>query len=182
VPGTNPALYQPITPSNFSKLTFSANRNQQLVEDGTTTLYTSLSGQFASTNLNSAEQFYLGGPYAVRAYPVAQSGGSQGGLFSVELRHQLQPKLMGSVFFDAGVVQQYKNLYPGWQGQTNANNTYSLMGAGFGMKWEYEGWNIGATVAWMLGKNPLYNQYGQAVNTDGTTTQPRGWITGSYNF
>ena len=182
VPDSNPAVYQPITPSNFSKLTFSANRNQQLVEDGTTTLYTSLSGQFASTNLNSAEQFYLGGPYAVRAYPVAQSGGSQGGLFSVELRHQLQPKLMGSVFFDAGVVQQYKNLYPGWQGQTNANNTYSLMGAGFGVKWDYEGWNIGASVAWMLGKNPLYNQYGQAVNTDGTTTQPRGWITGSYNF
>jgi hemolysin activation/secretion protein len=182
VPDSNPAVYQPITPSNFSKLTFSANRNQQLVEDGTTTLFTSFSGQFASTNLNSAEQFYLGGPYGVRAYPVAQSGGSQGGLFSVELRHQLQPKLMGSVFFDAGVVQQYKNLYPGWQGQTNANNTYSLMGAGFGVKWDYEGWNIGASVAWMLGKNPLYNQYGQAVNTDGTTTQPRGWITGSYNF
>jgi hemolysin activation/secretion protein len=182
VPDSNPAVYQPITPSNFSKLTFSANRNQQLVEDGTTTLFTSFSGQFASTNLNSAEQFYLGGPYGVRAYPVAQSGGSQGGLFSVELRHQLQPKLMGSVFFDAGVVQQYKNLYPGWQGQTNANNTYSLMGAGFGMKWEYEGWNIGASVAWMLGKNPLYNQYGQAVNTDGTKTQPRGWVTGSYNF
>ena len=182
VPDTNPAVYQPITPSNFSKLTFSANRNQQLVEDGTTTLYTTVSGQFASTNLNSAEQFYLGGPYGVRAYPVAQSGGSQGGIFSVELRHQLQPKLMASAFFDAGVVQQYKFMYPGWQGQTNANNTYSLMGAGFGVKWDYEGWNIGAMVAWKVGQNPLYNSFGQAVNTDGTTTQPRGWITGSYNF
>ncbi|WP_216139925.1 ShlB/FhaC/HecB family hemolysin secretion/activation protein [Polynucleobacter sp. MWH-Berg-3C6] len=182
VPGSSPAVYQPITPSNFSKLTFSANRNQQLVEDGTTTLYTTVSGQFASTNLNSAEQFYLGGPYGVRAYPVAQSGGSQGGIFSVELRHQLQPKLMASAFFDAGVVQQYKFMYPGWQGQTNANNTYSLMGAGFGVKWDYEGWNIGAMVAWKVGQNPLYNSFGQAVNTDGTTTQPRGWITGSYNF
>ena len=182
VPHSNPLVYQPITPSNFSKLTFSANRNQQLVEDGTTTLYTTVSGQFASTNLNSAEQFYLGGPYGVRAYPVAQSGGSQGGIFSVELRHQLQPKLMASAFFDAGVVQQYKFMYPGWQGQTNANNTYSLMGAGFGVKWDYEGWNIGAMVAWKVGQNPLYNSFGQAVNTDGTTTQPRGWITGSYNF
>ena len=182
VPGSSPAVYQPITPSNFSKLTFSANRNQQLVEDGTTTLYTTVSGQFASTNLNSAEQFYLGGPYGVRAYPVAQSGGSQGGIFSVELRHQLQPKLMASAFFDAGVVQQYKFMYPGWQGQTNANNTYSLMGAGFGVKWDYEGWNIGAMVAWKVGQNPLYSSTGQPVNTDGTTTQPRGWITGSYNF
>ncbi len=182
VPNSNPLVYQPITPSNFSKLTFSGNRNQQLVEDGATTLYTALSGQFASTNLNSAEQFYLGGPYGVRAYPVAQSGGSQGGLFTMEVRHELQPKLNLSAFFDAGVVQQYKFMYPGWQGQTNANNTYSLMGAGLGVKWDYEGWNLGAMVAWKVGQNPLYNQVGQPVNTDGTTTQPRGWITGSYNF
>lgn len=182
VPDSNPVVYQPITPGNFSKLTFSGNRNQQLVEDGATTLYTALSGQFASTNLNSAEQFYLGGPYGVRAYPVAQSGGSQGGLFTMELRHELQPKLNVSAFFDAGVVQQYKFMYPGWQGLTNANNTYSLMGAGLGVKWDYEGWNLGAMVAWKVGQNPLYSQAGQPVNTDGTTTQPRGWITGSYNF
>ena len=182
VPDTIPTVYQPITPGNFSKLTFSGNRNQQLVEDGSTTLYTALSGQFASTNLNSAEQFYLGGPYGVRAYPVAQSGGAQGGLFTMELRHALMPKVNVSAFFDGGVVQQYKFMYPGWQGSTNANNTYSLMGAGFGVKWDYEGWNLGAMVAWMVGKNPLYNQYGQAVNTDGSTTQPRGWLTGSYSF
>jgi hemolysin activation/secretion protein len=182
VPNMNPMVYQPITPANFSKLTFSGNRNQQLVEDGKTTLYTALSGQFASTNLNSAEQFYLGGPYGVRAYPVAQSGGAQGGIFTMELRQELQPKLTASAFFDGGVVQQYKFMYPGWQGATNANNTYSLMGAGFGLKWDYEGWNLGAMVAWKVGQNPLYNSYGQAVNTDGTTTQPRGWLTGSYNF
>lgn len=182
VPGITPTIYQPITPSNFSKLTFSANRNQQLVDDGSTTLYTALSGQLSSANLNSAEQFYLGGPYGVRAYPVAQSGGSQGGLFTMELRHELQPKLNVSAFFDAGVIQQYKFMYPDWQGLTNANNTYSLMGAGLGVKWDYEGWNLGAMVAWKVGQNPLYNSYGQAVNTDGTTTQPRGWVTGSYNF
>ncbi len=182
VPGSNPAVYQPITPSTFSKLTFSANRNQQLVADGATTFYTALSGQFASTNLNSAEQFYLGGPYGVRAYPVAQSGGAQGGIFTMEVRHQLQEKFTVSAFFDGGVVQQYKFIYPNWQGLTNANNTYSLMGAGVGAKWDYEGWNIGAMVAWKVGQNPLYNSYGQPVNTDGTTTQPRGWITGSYNF
>ena len=100
----------------------------------------------------------------------------------MELRHELMPKVNISAFFDGGVVQQYKFTYPGWQGLTNANNTYSLMGAGFGAKWDYEGWNLGAMVAWMVGKNPLYSQYGQPVNTDGSTTQPRGWITGSYSF
>ena len=171
-----------VTPANFAKMTFSASRNQQLVEDGQTTLYLGASGQFSSVNLNTAEQFYLGGPYGVRAYPVAQSGGAQGGLFTVELRHELQSKLMLSGFFDAGVVQQYKNTYAGWQGLTNANDTYSLMGAGFGVKWDYEGWNLGALIAWKIGINPLYSSTGQPVNTDGTTTQPRGWLTGSYSF
>ena len=171
-----------VTPANFSKLTFLASRNQQLVEDGATTLYVSGSGQFASVNLNSAEQFYLGGPYGVRAYPAAQSGGVQGGLLTTELRHELQRKISVYTFFDAGVVQQYKNTYTGWQGLTNANNTYSLMGAGFGAKWTYEGWNLGAMIAWKVGINPLYSSTGQPVNTDGTTTQPRAWATASYSF
>jgi hypothetical protein len=56
------------------------------------------------------------------------------------------------------------------------------MGVGVGAKWYYEGWNISASIAWKVGPNPLYNSTGQPVNTDGTTTQPRGWISGSYNF
>jgi hemolysin activation/secretion protein len=184
IPYTTPQAYGVVTPSNFTKFTFSANRTQQLVEDGTTSLYASVSGQLASTNLNTAEQIYLGGPYAVRAYPVAQSGGAQGGIFTIELRHQLHEKFTLTGFFDAGVVQQYKdpNAFAALQGLTNANNTYSLMGAGFGVKWDYEGWNLGALLAWKIGQNPLYSQTGQAVNTDGTTTQPRGWVTGSYSF
>jgi hemolysin activation/secretion protein len=184
VPASNPASFQTLTPSQFAKMTFSGNRNQQLVGDGETTLYAAISGQFASTNLNSAEQFYLGGPYGVRAYPVAQSGGSQGGLATLELRQQLPSKVMLSAFFDAGTVQQYKDpiAYSALKGLTNANNTYTLMGAGLGLKWDYEGWNIGATVAWMVGKNPLYNQSGQALATDSTNTQPRAWLTGSYYF
>ena len=174
--------YGAYTPPSFSKLALSGSRNQQLSEDGLTSFYIAVSGQAASVNLNSAEQFYLGGPYGVRAYPVAQGAGSQGGLATAELRRQLPQNFTVSAFFDAGAVQQYKNLYPGWQGQTNGNNTYSLMGAGLGLKWIFGGWNVAGSVAWQVGKNPLYNQYGQAVNTDGTTTNPRGWITGSYTF
>jgi hemolysin activation/secretion protein len=170
------------TPSSFTKFTFAGNRNQQISDDGATTAYISVSGQFSSVNLNSAEQIYMGGPYAVRAYPVAQGGGSQGGIGTVELRHQFPERITGSLFYDVGLVQQYKNTYLGWQGQTNANNTYSLQGAGFGVKWDWEGWNLGAMVAWQVGKNPLYNNSGQAVATDGTTTNPRGWFTGSYQF
>jgi hypothetical protein len=37
-------------------------------------------------------------------------------------------------------------------------------------------------VAWQVGSNPLYSFNGQAVNTDGTNTNPRGWVTASYQF
>ena len=180
--GTSLAGYGQYTPASFSKYTFAGNRTQQLSEDGTTTAYVAVSGQFSSVNLNSAEQIYMGGPYAVRAYPVAQGGGSQGGIATVELRQQFPERIIGTIFYDIGVVQQYKNPYAGWQGLTNANNTYSLQGAGFGVKWDWEGWNLGAMVAWKIGSNPLYSSTGQAVNTDGTTTNPRGWVTGSYQF
>ena len=178
---TSMAGYGQYTPASFSKYSFSGNRTQQLTEDGTTSAYVAVSGQFASVNLNSAEQVYLGGPYAVRAYPVAQGGGSQGGIGTIELRQQFPERIIGSVFYDVGLVQQYKNTYPGWQGSSNANNTYSLQGAGFGVKWEWEGWNLGAMVAWKIGNNPLYSN-GRPTDTDGTTTNPRGWVTGSYQF
>ena len=182
ISSTSAQGYGQYTPQSFAKFTFAGNRTQQLSEDGTTSAYVSISGQLASVNLNSAEQIYMGGPYAIRAYPVAQGGGSQGGIGTFELRQQFPERIMASIFFDAGIVQQFKNPYTGWQGSTNANNTYSLMGAGMGVKWDWEGWNLGAIVAWQVGKNPLYSQSGQAVNTDGTTTNPRGWLTASYQF
>ena len=174
--------YGTYTPPDFTKLSFSGSRNQSLDETGQASLFLALSGQFASVNLNSGEQFYLGGPYGVRAYPVSQGGGSQGALATAELRHRLPDNLTASLFFDAGLVQQYKHTFNGWQGQTNANNTYSLKGTGFGMKWSEGNWNVSGSVAWILGKNPLYSQKGEAINNDGRTTSLRGWVNISYSF
>lgn len=170
------------TPSRFAKMSLSGSRNQSLGEQGNSSFFVAMSGQLASVNLNSAEQFYLGGPYGVRAYPVSQGGGAQGGLVTAEYRHQLPDNFTASVFFDAGIVQQYKNLYENWQGKTNAKNIYSLMGSGIGMKWSDGKWNVSGSIAWMVGKNPLYSQKGEAVNNDGLVTQPRGWINVSYSF
>jgi hemolysin activation/secretion protein len=177
--------YGAYTPSSFTKFNFFGSRNQALDAAGLTSLFFSASGQLASVELNSAEQFYLGGPYGVRAYPVAQGGGSQGGLATIELRHKLPQNVTVSGFFDAGVVQQYKNnmiAYNMFKGESNANNTYSLMGAGLGVKWSHNRWDLSGSVAWMVGKNPLYTYSGVAVNNDGLNTQPRGWINASYSF
>jgi hemolysin activation/secretion protein len=169
-------------PANFNKATFSANRVQTLNTSGNTSIYIAASGQYASANLSPAEQFYLGGPYGVRAYPVAQGAGTQGALATIELRQKLPQQFIGYAFFDTGIVQQFKNTWVGWQGLTNASNTYSLSGAGIGIKWAYKEALLNAMVAWRIGSNPLYNQYGQAVNSDGTSKNPQAWLSGNFYF
>ena len=141
-----------------------------------------VNGQFASANLVSSELFYLGGPQAVRAYPVAQSGGAQGGVVNLDINHRFWESYTISAFYDYGLSQQYRSNYAVQKGLTNANNTYSLSGTGLSLKWNSGGWALIGTVAWALGNNPLYSSTGKAVNVDSTTTNPLGWFSASYSF
>ena len=169
------------TQGYFGKLAYNGSVTQPLPIERTNVIG-SIYGQFANKNLNSAEQLYLGGPYGVRAYPVAQGGGAQGAIASVEINHTLENQLQLGGFFDAGVIQQYKTLYPNWQGQTNAGNTYPLYATGLLAKYNYERIQLSAALAWRVGSNPLYNQSGQQVNTDNMYRQVQGWIKGSIYF
>lgn len=170
-------------PSSFQKLTFNGSRVQYLPVEGTQ-LNINLSGQASADDLNSAEQFFLGGPFGVRAYPVAQGNGSQGMLASIELQKRLPYNLTGIAFFDAGAVQQYKSRssYRGLVGNTDADNTYALYGSGLGLRFNQDHWNLSAVVAWKVGRNPLKTQVGVREDNDGTDTSPRAWISGSYRF
>ncbi len=169
------------TQGYFGKLALNGSVTQPLPMERTN-LLASIYGQLANKNLNSAEQFYLGGPYGVRAYPVAQGGGSQGAIASVELSHTYPNQLQLGAFFDAGVVQQYKTTYPGWQGQTNAGNTYPLYATGLLAKYQYEKVQLSAALAFRLGNNPLYNQSGQQLNVNNQYNATQAWIKGSFYF
>lgn len=177
-------VYRSYVPSHFTKLTFNASRMQSLPWP-TLQLNINVSGQLSANNLNSSEQFYLGGPNGVRAYPVAQAGGSQGMLAAIELQKELPQHLVASVFFDAGTVQQYKDPYPGWQGDTAAANGYELYGAGMSVKWTSGKWNAAAVLAWKVGNNPLKIVKDGAyvyLDNDGTDSNPRAWLNASYTF
>jgi hemolysin activation/secretion protein len=166
----------------FKKLVFNYNRYQN-IEPNISTLLFSLSGQMADTNLNSAEQFYLGGPYGIRAYPVSQAGGSGGLLFTLEYQHKLPVHNTALIaFFDMGRIKQYINLYDGWQGLTNASNYYNLYGAGFGFKWAKDNYQFNASLAFPIGNNPLYTNSGAQVNADNRQTNPQGWVQGIIYF
>jgi hemolysin activation/secretion protein len=179
--GSQTPTYSTNTPTTFTKINLSGSRNQQLVPDQTV-LSISVSGQIASVDLDSAEKFYLGGPNGIRAYPGSQAGGSQGAMINIEIQQQLEDKFVGSAFFDAGFVQQYRNKNLFVPGDTNANNSYSLRGAGLGLKRADQDFIFSTSIAWKLGHNPLYTAEGVGVNNDGRSKGAYIWAQAQWIF
>lgn len=175
-------LTGPGTAGDYTKLGFNLSYMQQFGDLGKFMWTNAVYGQFANKNLNSAEQIFLGGPFAVRAYPVSQGGGSQGGVLSTELLYRMFENLQIGAFGDFGLVQQYINTYAGWQGLTNANNTYSLGDVGLSLKHNQGPLNINASLAFRVGNNPLYNSSGQQLNSDNAYRAVQGWVRASYSF
>ncbi len=140
------------TAGHYVKLALSLSRLQQLTRSDA--LYLGFSGQTSSKNLDTSEQFYLGGPDSVRGYDVGVLSGSRGYLATLEYRHdstfQNIPGIWQfSVFVDTGWVQQYKNPFvPG-------PNTGVLSSAGFGVQWNgpYK-LLLSASVAFPFGRTP----------------------------
>ncbi|MGD0503970.1 MAG: ShlB/FhaC/HecB family hemolysin secretion/activation protein [Steroidobacteraceae bacterium] len=136
----------------YAKLNFSAARLQTLTSSNS--LYIALNGQLADKNLDSSEQFFLGGPNSVRAYDVGAVGGASGVLGSVEFRQNLPQSLPGAwqaiAFVDSGALRVYQDAFePG-------RNTASLSGAGVGLNWSTKsGWAASGGVAAPIGGRPL---------------------------
>lgn len=170
------------TSGGYGKVSWYAMINQPLPLKKTN-LMASFSGQLANKNLNSAEQFYLGGPYGVRAYPVAQGGGAQGGLVTIEVNHTYENDLQLGVFFDVGGVQQYKQTFDNWQGLSKAGNIYALYSTGLTAKYEYKKFLLQGALAFRLGQNPLHNfSTGAQLNVDNAYNPVQIWLKGSYYF
>jgi len=169
------------TQGNFGKLTANASVTQALPFDRTNVV-ASIYGQIANKNLNSAEQFYLGGPYGIRAYPVSQGGGAHGAIASVEVTRTYANQLQLAAFVDAGLVQQFANTYPNWQGLTQAENTYALFAAGPLVKYNYEKIQFQAALAFRIGNNPLYNQKGEQLNVSNQYEPVQAWAKATMFF
>ena len=170
------------TQGQFAKLNMNESYTKKLPIENTVLLL-SFNGQLASKNLNSSEQMYLGGAYAVRAYPVSQGGGSQGYVGTVEITHTYPNQLQLGAFVDAGTIQQYKSNWSTiLQGNTNAADTYSLYATGLTGKYSWAGWQLQAVFAYRVGQNPLYNSSGLQLNSDNQYRTIQSWIKGSYLF
>ncbi len=127
--------------TRFTKLTYAYSRLQDLVT-GRALVYFSLRGQHAAHNLDTTEQFRLGGPDAVRAFGAGEGTGDRGTVASLELRWlppeswlgRMAREVVVSVFADAGYVQYRVRQRSGVNTGGDSNHAM-FSGAGLGLAW-----------------------------------------------
>ncbi|WP_116811075.1 ShlB/FhaC/HecB family hemolysin secretion/activation protein [Steroidobacter cummioxidans] len=142
-------------------------------------------GQWAANNLDSAQQFSLGGPYDVRGYPMNEGSGDGGALLQLEL-HTLLPRLGlagldGYLFFDSGVVRQHQQTWASWDTQGTGRNVAALYATGAGIRWNHpKGLALDAAVAVPLGHDLA--DANRERNQDGSERGLRLWLTASQSF
>ena len=135
---------------SFTKLTFGFSRLQDLLfalpslqdkRTGKVLAYLSLRGQWAFENLDTTEQFRIGGPEGVRAFATGEGTGDEGAVMSLEARllppeswlGRFSNELVASAFVDAGFVR-YRRKTSASNAATLAN-TGTFTGAGLGVSW-----------------------------------------------
>lgn len=175
----------PKAAGQYQKLYIALNRLQQL-GGSSWRLHTALNAQLASKNLASSEQMSLGGPSAVRAYPVSEASGDEGAILNIELQRPFAGHYQAALFADTGIINQHKNTWSGWQGGLNRPNHYSLSGAGVALSWFYASptfgqWQLNSSLALPIGSNPGRDATGN--NNDGShPSDPRFWLSLTTTF
>ncbi len=130
-PGEASDRFGPDTQGQFGVLRYRLDRTQKI--GSAFSAYVALSGQLSYQNLDPSEQFYLGGPAGVRAYPVSSNGGATGQLLTTELRWAAlrSPHCTCGlkVLYDVGHIRLNANVdFP----TAPLPNSYILQGVGLG--------------------------------------------------
>jgi hemolysin activation/secretion protein len=138
------------TRGDYSKWNASISRLQGLGSNDE--LYLAFSGQWADTNLDSAEKMIAGGPFSVRGYDVGAMSGDDLRQGTIELRHGLgswNGHWQVTAFVDSARVTV--NATP-WSASPNEG---ALNGAGMGLNWTgVRGATVRAFVATRIGGAP----------------------------
>jgi len=139
------------TQGGYTLWSAALSRLQRLTD--ATQLYLALNWQHANRNVDSSQQWLLGGPGTIRGYPDSTLAGASGWLMSAELRHDFVMPLVGTVqgkvFIDSGEVTV--NADP-WQAGTNHAH---LTGAGVGLDWNGpRQWAASVQLAMPVGNTP----------------------------
>ncbi len=174
------------TDGGFFKVNFDVSRLQHI--RGNWSASGRVAGQFATTNLDSSQKFFIGGPFSVPGYPVGEMSGDYGANLQTDLRYDIRSipwggDLQVSAFAAAGWVRLYEDTWKGWQGENPiiSNNL------------ELYSWGIAATQTWPSGvvmRSSIGRQIGDndarnpitGKDTDQSDDDYRAWFQIIYYF
>jgi hemolysin activation/secretion protein len=132
----------------YHKFAWQLSRTQNIIEDFS--LFANFQGQVASKNLDTSERMSLGGPNAIRAYPVGEGSAAEGWMINGEARYHLPsiPSIPGYFqlvgFIDTGFSRINVNPLA-----STPLNSRHLTGYGFGLNFlEVAGFNLRTSIAW----------------------------------
>lgn len=154
------------TQGRFNKLNLDMARVQAMPMTNLT-LFGRISTQFTANNLDSSEDFGLGGVNGIRAYPSGEGYGDEGWFMQLEARYQLG-KVTSYTFYDVGKI---KVNHTTWAA---GNNQRALAGYGLGMRYKGQRWSADTHIA-------LPSQGGKA-QSDTKDRNPRIWATAAWRF
>ncbi len=135
----------PHTAGRNTRLVYQASRLQAV--SAKTSILLAMAGQWANSNLDSAEKISAGGARAVRAFAASSGLGDEVHVFNAEYRWAFRTEASASLFYDHGFVAAVNHApAPG------VDNHYALRGAGLGLTWNTKGGlSLRSSLAWRLG-------------------------------
>ncbi len=152
---------------HFDKINFDFTR-LQLTPINNLTGFAHISAQKAFDNLDSSEDFSLGGVSGVRAYPTGEGYGDEGYVIQLEARYKLNDKIEPYLFYDQGYSRTNQDPW------VAGNNNRNINGAGIGLRLNHKNLNIDASAAWSTnGGSPV---------SDNRDEVPVVWLKANYSF
>lgn len=136
------------TEGHYEKLNLSLSRHQNVYQR--LVLYVGGYAQLTDRNLDSAEHLGLGGPKAVRAYPVGEASADAGYVVTAELRYQVGR--LGPVpgnFQLTAFIDDARAWFDHDPVNGSDDNHRHLTGVGIGCNWfDYDNFSVTTSLAW----------------------------------
>lgn len=165
---TDPLSRLPSSPNKeglFKKFNVDVIRQQQLPKEVLISIRAS--GQFTNQNLDSSEDFMLGGPTGIRAYPTGEAAGDRGWLTQLELQRRYGD-YTPYMFYDYGKIDTNALLVNG------SRLSKQRAGAGLGLRYNTGNLYADAVVARRTGR--------ELAESDTTHPAVQAWVTMTYRY
>jgi hemolysin activation/secretion protein len=154
------------TEGRYRKFNLDIVRQQQLPKEVIFSIRGS--GQLTSQNLDSSEDFVLGGPTGIRAYPTGESAGDRGWLTQLELQRRYGD-YTPYIFYDYGRIDTNARLINGI-----SKLAKQRAGAGLGLRYNTGNLFADAIVARRTSSD--------LAESDTTNPPVQAWVTMTYRY